>query len=123
MSSQEPQLACVMDKDIHRRRPESSRFLVGTTFRTLSAVAMRQSQMLDHRVVPLNKLLRERARLERADAIPQNPVHVHVTPIFRARKRLSGLIPSGYAASRKGTMIPRHRHGGAAHFRCARTHD
>lgn len=82
MSSQESQLGSVMAKDICRRRPESSRVLVRTTFWTLTAVVIGHAQMLYHRVMPLDKLLREVARLERADTITKNPVHVHVTPIL-----------------------------------------
>jgi hypothetical protein len=39
-------------------------------------------EMFHHRVVPLDKSLRELTRFACADPIANNPVHVHVTPIF-----------------------------------------
>jgi hypothetical protein len=69
VNSQECHLVGVMAEDIHRRRPEPSRLLVWAAFRALSAAMRGQAQMLHHCVMPLEKLSRERARLERADPI------------------------------------------------------
>src|SRR5688572_9247133 len=84
MSSKESQVIGVIAKDLHGRRPEPSRLLVWAAFRTLAAALRGDAQMLDHGVVPLDELLRKRARLERSDAIAKNSVHVHVSPILSA---------------------------------------
>jgi hypothetical protein len=90
MRTKKSKLIRVLAKDRTRRRPQAHRLVVRASIAAIVAsVLTGHARVLDHRVVPAEELRRELLRLRRSDAVSQDPINVHVTPILSAGTRPS----------------------------------
>lgn len=81
MRPQEHELVRIVAKHRQRSGPENDGLVVRTTVVTsITSAPASDPRVLDHGVVPRDELLGKLLRLQRAHAISQVSIHVHVTP-------------------------------------------